>query len=474
MADKNSRLRNLPSVSALLEAPILRDAAQQFGQAVVSKTARQAIDKLREELMSGVITDEESLSVERFATRISRHLILQESSKLQSVINATGILLHTGLGRAPLPHAAIEAITETAAGYANVELDLESGDRRRRSVHVADLLCELTGAEAAHVVNNNAGATALVLAALATGREVIVSHGELIEIGGGYRLPEVMETFGAKLHPVGTTNKTRISDYEAAITGETGAVLVVHTSNYAIRGFTESPPLQQIAEVSHRHNLPFVHDIGSGALIDFAQFGCHSEPVAADSIRAGADLALFSGDKLLGGPQAGIIVGGQQWIERIVAHPLNRALRVDKTTLAALRAILQLYRLPEQAVTCIPLLRMLQTPVEELQTRTEKIARALGDQMTQWKVDVQKDEAYLGGGSIPDQAVPSWSVSMRSNVLGVNALAVTLRTSVPSVIPRIHNNQLLINLRSVYPEQDEALVDAVTKAALILNHESHE
>lgn len=461
MANKNSRLRKLPSISSLLETPVLRKALLQFGQAVVTKAARVAIDQLREKLNQGehnaANTSEAGVLKQDIAEQIAQTLDRHEQARLQPVINATGILLHTGLGRAPLATEALHAITETAAGYSNVELDLASGHRSRRSVHVADLLCELTGAEAAHVVNNNAGATALVLAALATNREVIVSHGELIEIGGGYRLPEVMETFGAKLRPVGTTNKTRVSDYESAITEETGALLVVHTSNYAIRGFTESPPLEQIAEVAHRHNLPLVHDIGSGALIDFAQFGCHREPVAAESIRAGADLVLFSGDKLLGGPQAGVIVGGQRWIERVVDHPLNRALRVDKTTLAALRATLQLYRHPDQAISSIPLLRMLRTPVEALQARAEKIASALGDEKTQWKVDVQEDEAFLGGGSVPDQAVPSWSVSIKTSEQNINDLAKALRTGNPSVISRVHNNQLLLNLRSVSPEQDTQL-----------------
>ncbi|MEQ8836669.1 MAG: L-seryl-tRNA(Sec) selenium transferase [Lacipirellulaceae bacterium] len=467
-------MRNLPSVSALLEVANLQGASQQFGKAAVTRTARQVVHELREKLISANHPNETILNVEAVAELVSQHLNTQESTRLQPVINATGILLHTGLGRAPLPSAAVHAVTEAAQGYCNVELELASGERTRRSAHVADLLCELTGAEAAHVVNNNAGATALVLAALATDREVIVSHGELIEIGGGYRLPEVMETFGAKLRPVGTTNKTRAGDYEAAITEQTGALLVVHTSNYAIRGFTETPPVAQIAELAHRNKLPLVHDVGSGALLDFAQFGCHSEPVAADSIQAGADLVLFSGDKLLGGPQAGIIVGGQQWIERVVAHPLNRALRVDKTTLAALRATLQLYRQPESVTESIPLLGLLSTPVEELQLRAEKLAESIRSHTAQWGINVEEDEAYLGGGSVPDQSVASRSVSIDSDELSVDALAKALRTSDPSVVPRVHNGQLLLNLRSVLPVQDEPLAKAVIKAARSLNHESNE
>jgi len=463
MSDKNALLRDLPSVSALLETDQLRVASAQFGQAIVSGAARQAVGELRARIQ-GKHLDKSLPSAEAIATEICQQLHLRDRTTLKPVINATGILLHTGLGRAPLASVAVQAADEAARGYCNVELDLVSGQRTQRSQNVADLLCQLTGAEAAHVVNNNAGATALVLAALATDREVIVSHGELVEIGGGFRLPDVIETFGARLRPVGTTNKTRPSDYEQAIGEQTGALLVVHPSNYQISGFTQSPPLAEIAEIARRKNVPLVHDIGSGAMIDFAQFGCQSEPIAAASVEAGADLVLFSGDKLLGGPQAGIIVGGRSWMERIAQHPLNRALRVDKITLAALRATLQLYRQPDHALESIPLLRFLQTPVDELRDRAEQLAQKLRPELAGWQVATAADEAFVGGGAIPQQAIASWSVAITSTAHAVATLARELRLGCPAVVPRVQRDQLIFGLHGIFPQQDQALIEAILHA----------
>lgn len=463
MTDNNHLLRELPSVSALLEAEPLRAAIEQFGQAVVSKTTSQAVGQLRKQLQSNKI---DSLpSVTTIAASVAEQLTLKDQCTLQPVINATGILLHTGLGRAPLAAEAVQAAIAAAQGYCNVELDLVSGQRTQRSENVADLLAQLTGAEASHVVNNNAGATALTLAALATDREVIVSHGELIEIGGGYRLPDVIETFGARLRAVGTTNKTRPSDYENAIGEQTGALLVVHPSNYQVSGFTQTPAIAEIAEIAKCRNIPLVHDIGSGAMIDFAKFGCQSEPIASASVQAGADLVLFSGDKLLGGPQAGIIVGGQHWIDAVVKHPLNRALRVDKITLAALRATLQLYRKPDQALQSIPLLSFLQTPVEQLSARADQLADQLGAQLPDWKITTAKDEAFVGGGSVPQQAITSWCVTICSDVADVTRLASELRLGTPAVVPRVQQNQLVLGLHGVFPDQDQPLANAVVQAA---------
>jgi len=477
MPEKNSQLRGLPSVSALLETSQLVALEMQFGQAIISNAVRKAIDGWRATLQDDG-TAAKVPSVTELATEVADQLLLADRCTLRPVINATGILLHTGLGRAPLPAVAVEAANAAAQGYCNVELDLDSGQRTQRSANVADLLAQLTGAEASHVVNNNAGATALVLAALATNREVIVSHGELIEIGGGYRLPDVIETFGARLRPVGTTNKTRPSDYEKAIGEQTGALLVVHPSNYEISGFTQSPPLAEIAEIARRCKVPLVHDIGSGAMIDFAQFGCRAEPVAAGSVAAGADLVLFSGDKLLGGPQAGIIVGGQRWIDLIVKHPLNRALRVDKITLAALRATLQLYRQPDQALQLIPLLKFLQTPVEALAARADSLVDQLRPKLGEWEVATAADEAFVGGGSVPQQAITSRCITIAAKasngtsnagtsnvgVSNVGALARELRLGNPAVVARVQHEQVILGLHGIFPEQDQPLITAIVDA----------
>ncbi|MCP3695829.1 MAG: L-seryl-tRNA(Sec) selenium transferase, partial [Planctomycetaceae bacterium] len=346
------------------------------------------------------------------AERIAAWILVEEIPTLRPVLNATGILLHTGLGRAPLAAEAIEAMGEIAAGYASVELDLASGQRSQRMQAVVPLLKELTGAESAAVVNNNAGATLLTLSAVAAEKEVIVSRGQLVEIGGSYRLPDVMQTSGARLKEIGTTNKTRLADYENAIGPETGALLQVHTSNYVIAGFSEATSLQDLVALGAKHQLPVIDDIGSGAMVDFQAFGISDEPTVAGSIDCGADLVLFSGDKLLGGPQCGIIVGKQHWIEKITKHPLMRALRVDKVTLAGLRATLQLYRDPDTACQRIPLLTLLSTPLANLQQRAERLAPQLAECGVIADVQVIADITYLGGGSVPTQAIETCCLSL--------------------------------------------------------------
>jgi L-seryl-tRNA(Ser) seleniumtransferase len=373
--------------------------------------------------------------------------------------------LHTGLGRAPLADEALDAIAAVAGGYATVEVDVATGERSHRSQAVEKLLQQLTGAEAAFVVNNNAGATLLTLSALAPGKEVIVSRGQLIEIGGSYRLPDVMTASGARLREVGTTNKTRASDYQAAIGFETAALMRVHTSNYVIAGFTEQPSLEELAQLAHAHDLPLIDDVGSGALIDFAQFGLTDEPIAPESIRAGADLVLFSGDKLLGGPQCGIIVGRRPLVETIQRHPLARALRVDKITLAALAATLRLYRDPERAKQSIPLLSLLCTSLENLRNRAERLAPQLAAIAGIAHAEVISEKTFLGGGSVPTQQIPTVCVALTPVGRSVDDLAGALRTGKPSVFGRIQRDRLLLDLRSVLPSQDRLLVEAVTRLA---------
>jgi L-seryl-tRNA(Ser) seleniumtransferase len=326
---------------------------------------------------------------------------------------------------------------------------------------VEGLLKQLTGAQAATVVNNNAAATLLTLTALASGREVIVSRGQLIEIGGNYRLPDVMTASGARLREVGTTNKTRIADYEAAISEQTAALMRVHTSNYVIVGFTQQASLAEIVALAGKHELPVIDDIGSGALVNFGQYGVGSEPLATDSIHAGADVVLFSGDKLLGGPQCGIIIGRKALVQKITQHSLMRAVRVDKTTLAALAATLRLYRDLPTAERSIPLLSLLTTPLENLKNRAERIAPQMAAAASIEQAQPVQDSSYLGGGSMPSQQIPTWCIALRPAHGSLDDLAAALRTGTPSVIGRIQQDRLLLDLRSVFPRQDMELVEAV-------------
>jgi L-seryl-tRNA(Ser) seleniumtransferase len=462
-------LRSLPSVSELIENPALRQLTQRISHAAVVRNARAVVDEVRQQLRDGEdrVNEDENIPAEfslvEMINRIAQRALEGDRPALCPVINATGVLLHTGLGRAPLAEEAVQALESVGRDYASVEMDLVSGRRSRRVDAVEDLLCELTGAEAAVVCNNNAGATMLTLAAVAGGSEVIVSRGELIEIGGSFRLPDVMHASGATLREVGTTNKTRLNDYRAAISESTGALMQVHPSNFVVVGFTQRPSLEELVSLAHEHDLPLVHDIGSGALIDFGRFGFRDEPVAAESIRRGADLVMFSGDKLLGGPQCGVIVGRASWIKQIAAHPMMRALRVDKLTLAALAATLRLYRDPETAVRRIPLLQMLSTPIEELQRRAEALCGQLAPLAAIHSATAIEDKTFLGGGSIPTQSLRTWCVALEAQDTVVDGLARRLRTGDPAVVGRIQQDRLLLDLRSVLPRQDAQIVAAVSR-----------
>jgi L-seryl-tRNA(Ser) seleniumtransferase len=453
-------LRHIPSVTELLETPRLKGLVDRVSHNVVVSSVRTYLDKLRADLRTAA-ADMRLPSPSELAEKIARRILQEERPTLRPVINATGILLHTGLGRAPLAEAAIEDLVAVGRDYASVELDLDSGQRSQRVVAVEGLLRQITGAEAACVVNNNAGATLLTLAAIAAGKDVITSRGQLIEIGGSFRLPDVMAASGATLREVGTTNKTRLKDYEQAICDRTAALLHVHTSNFRVVGFTEEVPLADLVSLGRKHRLPVIHDIGSGALVDFAQFGFHGEPIAADSIRDGADLVLFSGDKLLGGPQCGIIVGRRDLVQRIASHPLMRALRVDKLTFAALAATLRIYRDPEKAREEIPLLHLLGTSIENLKDRAERLAPQMAGASAVKEAHAVADVTYLGGGSIPAQQMPTWCVSLAPREMGVDQFARALRLGAPAVIGRVKEGRLLLDLRSVPPRQDRLLVSAV-------------
>lgn len=455
-------LRHIPSVHELLDSPPLQRLVQRVNRNVVVNGVRDFLDNLRSELQSASremhIPDPGEL-----AERIAEWIVREGQPPLRPVINATGILLHTGLGRAPLSDEALAAVREIARGYASLEVDLETGQRSQRVQAVEKLLRRLTGAEAAAVVNNNAGATLLTLSAVAGGREVIVSRGQLIEIGGSYRLPDVMSASGARLREVGTTNKTRIGDYRDAIGEQTAALMRVHTSNYVVVGFTETPSLDELVTLGRQRGLPVIDDIGSGALIDLAKFGLRDEPVAGASIKAGADLVLFSGDKLVGGPQCGIIVGRRPLVQQIVRHPLMRALRVGKMTLAALAATLQLYLDPDLAARHVPLLALLGTSAENLKQRAERLAPQLQALRMIEHAEAVPDTAQLGGGSVPTQALPTWCVALRPATMSVDQLAHHCRSATPAVYGRIQQERLLLDLRSVPAAQDLALVEALVR-----------
>ena len=459
----NNPFRNLPSVHEVLQRPAIQKLGGQHAHDLVVETIRQELTQLRERVSAGDRPDGE-VAADAVAARVSERLGVALRAKLRSVINATGIVLHTNLGRAPIADEAARAAYEAARGYLNLELDLETGKRSSRQLAIREWLCRLTGAESATAVNNNAAATVIALRALCQGKEVVLSRGQLIEIGGSFRIPEIMAVSGAVLREVGTTNITRLSDYEKAIGPSTGALMQVHSSNYRISGFTKSVPLADLVGLGKKHSLPVIDDIGSGALIDFSRFGFQGEPVARDSIVAGADLVLFSGDKLLGGPQAGLLAGRKDLVQKIEKDPLMRAFRLDKMTLAALETTLRLYLNEELALREVPGLRMLGMPLDELRKKAESLAAQLRAVDGLASIHVTEDIAYVGGGSLPDQAMKTWVVEIEASGLSETELAYRLRTGCPALIGRLRENKLVLDVRTILPQQEELLVEAVQRA----------
>jgi L-seryl-tRNA(Ser) seleniumtransferase len=452
-------LRNLPSVADVLAAD--ERLVTAHGHGLFVEAVRSELNELRTRLSAGESLDG-VLKPESVAQAAASRLERENRPIFRSVINATGIVLHTNLGRAPLAEAAVQAAA-AARQYSNLEFDLDSGERSSRTQSIRALLCRVTGAESATAVNNCAAATVLVLRTLAAGREVIVSRGQLVEIGGSFRIPEIMTVSGAVLREVGTTNITRIEDYERAIGPNTALLLRVHQSNYRIRGFTAMPGIDELVTLGRKYNLTVVDDIGSGALIDFARFGLPGEPVARSSIAAGADLVLFSGDKLLGGPQGGIIAGRKDLLSRIERDPFMRAVRLDKMTLAALEATLRLYGDDERAIESIPILRMLARSSAELIQRARALAERLAA-LPGVRATARTDEAYVGGGSLPEQTLPTAVVAIVADGVGETELSRRLRLGTPAVVGRIQSGELLLDLRTVFPDQEDDLGSAVAAA----------
>ena len=465
-----SEFRLIPSIELLRQRPAMRALEARFGAEATVNALRAAAADARIALAGGdaALTTEAAV-VARLEAAAAARLGEAFRPSLEAVINATGVIIHTNLGRAPLAASAIDRIVEVARGYSSLEYDLDRGTRGRRDVHAEALLCRLTGAEAAVVVNNNAAATMLVLAALAAGREVIVSRGELVEIGGGFRVPDVMAQSGASLREVGTTNKTRVSDYGAAVSERTGLILRVHRSNFRIEGFTERPALADLVALGKKLSIPVAEDLGSGHLrvgSDGGQTGVRprsgppsapigTEPSVEATIAAGVDICCFSGDKLLGGPQAGIIVGREALVERIRTHPLMRALRVDKMTYAALEATLAEYA-AGRAATTVPVQRMLTMSVDEVRARAEALAAAIGT-IAGWRAELVAGASAIGGGSAPGVELPTWLVAIANDELSPDALDERLRRLTPPVIARIENDRVLLDLRTVLPDQDAQL-----------------
>jgi L-seryl-tRNA(Ser) seleniumtransferase len=461
----NNILRHFPAVHELLAASPFAALIEQYGRDEVVTSLRHELDHLRQSALQGNEVSS-SLTIDHLAEVVKQHLIESTKPRLRSVINATGILLHTNLGRAPMAEAAVEAAAMAARGYLNLELDLVTGKRSNRPDAVRPWLTKLLGCESATVVNNNAAATVIVLRALARGKEVIVSRGQLVEIGGNFRIPEIMAASGATLCEVGATNITRLSDYERAITENTALLLRVHASNYRIVGHAETPAIDELVQLGKTHGIPVVDDIGSGALIDMSEWGLHDEPIPRASLQSGADLVLFSGDKLLGGPQCGIIAGRADLIEKIEHDPLMRAFRVDKMTLAALEATLRLYLDPEKVLEAIPHYKMLETPLAVLQERAYMLARYLGN-VPGLSVHVADTKAYVGGGTLPDRSVPSVALAIRSEHLSENELAQRLRLNEPAIMGRVEDGLVLLDLRTMPSEQDQAMLEAVQQASVV-------
>ena len=456
----NDLLRQLPSIDRLIlsdEAKVLID---QYNRQQVVETARLVLQHLRTEIIDSQEKDFPSLNIthESVIEAIKVQLQMKFSFSLKEAVNATGVILHTGLGRAVIPQEALKNIDRVTEGYCTLATDLETGQRGHRDSHLNKLLCDLTGAQAATVVNNNAAATMLILNTVAKGKEVILSRGQLVEIGGSFRMPEIMAASGAILKEVGTTNKTHLRDYEEAIGENTGAIMRVHHSNYRIQGFAEEPSIEELAKLAQSYNLIIIDDLGSGALVNLSQFGLENEPLIKTSIQAGADVSCFSGDKLIGGPQSGIIVGKTAVVKKIKKNPLARALRVDKMTIAGLEATLQIFLTPEKLTQAHPVYRMMALSLEELNKRALRLQKILRAELKEEaKISVGDGESQVGSGSVPTEMIPTRVLKVRPISESVDNLGRKLRHSNPPIFPRVQKDFVLFDLRTIQKHQDKTV-----------------
>ena len=450
--NKNLLYRSIPKVDVLLESQTIQEMIERYSRDSVMEAIRAEMDNLRA-FIGGC--DEEDKAQEQIALLVSHiedAVEKMHTPNMKKVINGTGTILHTNLGRAPISREHMKKAFDIVTGYSNLEYNLEEGRRGERYSHFEKLLCKITGAEAAMAVNNNASSVLLILSSLAKGGEVIVSRGELIEIGGKFRIPDVMTQSGATLVEVGTTNKTHVSDYKENITEETKALLKVHTINYKIVGFTESVGIDELMPIAKEHGIPVIEDLGSGVLIDLSKYGLTYEPTVQESVAKGADVVCFSGDKLFGGPQAGIIVGKKKYIDMMKKNQLTRALRIDKFTAATLELVLQEYLSEEQAVQHIPVLRMITEPLDEVARRARSLARTIRSTDLPAKVDVVSCESQIGGGSLPMERIPSMAVAIHPKHESVAALEDQMRHLTVPMIPRTVNDTIMLDVRTVETE----------------------
>lgn len=448
-------LRKLPKIDELLKLQSVNKLIEENSRTIVLESLREAIEFYRNGILKGNV---DSLNTEQVLDFAVHTLESKNKMHLERVINATGTVIHTNLGRSLLGKKAIENVITVAGSYNNLEYDIESGKRGSRYSHIEEIIKKVTGAEAAMVVNNNAAAIMLVLDTLAKEKEVIVSRGELVEIGGSFRIPEVMKFSGAKLVEIGTTNRTHLYDYENNIRENTGVLLKVHTSNFKVLGFTEGVSLEQLVELGEKHEIPVVEDIGSGVLIDFGKYGFTYEPTVQDSIKKGIDVVTFSGDKMLGGPQAGIIVGKKKYIDRMKKNQLTRALRVDKMTLAALEGTLKYYIDEKEAIDNIPSLNMILMPKEEVKKKCTLLKRKLQSKTQDFKFYIDKGESMVGGGSMPTEKIETYVVKVTSEKFSPEDMEKKLRLGETPLIARVYNDELVLDGRTLFKEDFDEIV----------------
>jgi L-seryl-tRNA(Ser) seleniumtransferase len=466
MSPRQEVLRKIPSVDEILSRPEISGLLRTYPREAMVEAIRSTLKRLREALLrqeEPLGVDESFFSFDHLLPLFQKELERQTRPRLQRVINATGVVIHTNLGRSPLHPTAIQHLVEVSKAYSNLEYDLDRGERGSRNAPIEEILCRLSGAESAMVVNNNAGAVLLVLNTLAEGGEVVVSRGELVEIGGAFRIPDVMKRSGTSLKEVGTTNRTHLADFEKAIGPQTALLLKVHTSNFRVLGFTSEVPLQELVQLGKEHRLLVMEDLGSGCLVDLTKYGLEKEPTVQEVMKTGVDVVTFSGDKLLGGPQAGIILGKKETIDRVKTNPLVRALRVDKLTLAALESTLLLYLDEKRAMEEIPTLQMLTIDPNRLKGRGRRLLRRLV------KIDgietvLKEDVSQVGGGSLPLQEVPTMVIAIRPCSLSVNDLEKRVRGSQPPIICRISKEELILDLRTILDEEIPLVAEGIGKA----------
>ncbi len=461
--EKQKKLSSLPSVDELLKSPEGNKWLADFQRTIVGQAPRDIRASKRKDILSGRPCD---MARDSLLRDIQSRILKNASFSLQPVINATGIVLHTNLGRSVLSEKVLRNVVAVGRGFSNLEYDLEAGNRGKRHIHTKRLLREITGAEDSFIVNNNAAAVMLCLNAMARDKEVIVSRSELVEIGGSFRVPDVMAASNALLREVGTTNKTHLHDYSNAISENTALLLKVHQSNYRIIGFTEDVSITELVTLGKKHHLPVMYDLGSGCLIDLKAYGIHSEPSVQEIVRSGVDIVTFSGDKLLGGPQGGIIAGRKKYIEKIQMNPLARVLRVDKLTIAAFESVLMEYMDEKKAVEEIPVLKMLLQSPEEIRARAIRLASRLRKALKNEHFDIISDSSRAGGGSLPEVDFPTFTVSIKPSLISVNKLEQRLRNSSPPIITRIKGDALILDARTIREHEIKIIIGALTASLM--------